>query len=73
MVVSVPLKRLAIDCANKKWFWAEALIEKDTVILSSAEVVEPVAVRYAYAMKPDGANLYNREGLPASPFRTDTW
>ena len=67
------LKRFAIAGADKKWFWAEALIEKDTVVLSSAEVLEPVAVRYAYAMNPDGANLYNREGLPASPFRTDTW
>ncbi len=67
------LKRFAIAGADKKWFWAEALIEKDTVVLSSAEVLEPVAVRYAYAMNPDGANLYNREGFPASPFRTDNW
>jgi len=49
------------------------VIENDTVVLSSPEVTEPVAVRYAFQMNPDGANLYNRDGLPASPFRTDNW
>lgn len=67
------LKRFAIAGADKKWFWAEAMIEKNTVVVSSPEVPVPVAVRYAFEMNPDGANLYNREGLPASPFRTDTW
>jgi sialate O-acetylesterase len=67
------LKRFAIASADKKWYWAEAVIEKDTVVVSSPEVVEPVAVRYAFQMNPDGANLYNKEGLPASPFRTDAW
>ena len=67
------LKRFAIAGADKKWFWADAVIVNHTVTLSSPEVQEPVAVRYAYQMNPDGANLYNREGLPASPFRTDTW
>ena len=59
--------------ADKKWHWAEAVIENDTVVVSSPEVPEPVAVRYAFQMNPDGANLYNRDGLPASPFRTDHW
>jgi len=67
------LKRFAIAGADKKWFWAEAVIEKDTVAVSAPEVKEPVAVRYGFEMNPDGANLYNREGLPASPFRTDNW
>ncbi len=67
------LKRFAVAGADKKWFWAEAVIENDTVVVSSAEVQEPVAVRFAFQMNPDGANLYNREGLPASPFRTDAW
>jgi sialate O-acetylesterase len=67
------LKRFAIGGADKKWFWAEAVIEGKTVTVSSPEVKEPVAVRYAYQMNPDGANLYNREGLPASPFRSDDW
>jgi sialate O-acetylesterase len=67
------LQRFAIAGADKKWFWADAVIDGKTVTVSSPEVKEPVAVRYAYQMNPDGANLYNREGLPASPFRTDDW
>jgi sialate O-acetylesterase len=67
------LKRFAIAGADKKWVWAEAVIDKNTVVVSSPEVREPVAVRYAFQMNPDGANLYNRDGLPASPFRTDNW
>jgi sialate O-acetylesterase len=67
------LKRFAIAGADKKWFWADAVIEKNLVVVSSPDVKEPVAVRYGYEMNPDGANLYNKEGLPASPFRTDDW
>ncbi|MCX6878994.1 MAG: sialate O-acetylesterase [Verrucomicrobia bacterium] len=67
------LKRFAIAGADKKWFWADAVLENNTVTVSSPDVKEPVAVRYAFQMNPDGANLYNREGLPASPFRTDAW
>lgn len=67
------LKRFAIAGADKKWVWADAVIENNAVVVSSPEVKEPVAVRYAFTMNPDGANLYNREGLPASPFRTDAW
>jgi len=67
------LARFAIAGADKKWVWAEAVIEKDTVVVSSPEVAVPAAVRYGFEMNPTGANLYNREGLPASPFRTDAW
>lgn len=67
------LKRFAIAGEDKKWFWAEAVIEGSTVVVSSPDVKAPVAVRYAFEMNPDGANLYNRAGLPASPFRTDSW
>jgi sialate O-acetylesterase len=67
------LKQFAIAGADKKWYWADAVIDKGTVVVSSASVPMPVAVRYAFAMNPDGANLYNREGLPAGPFRTDAW
>jgi sialate O-acetylesterase len=42
-------------------------------VVSSDKVPNPVAVRYAFAMNPQGANLYNQEGFPASPFRTDRW
>ena len=58
--------------ADKKWEPAEAVIQGETVIVSSSKVPEPVAVRYAWAGDPT-CNLYNREGLPASPFRTDDW
>jgi len=67
------LKHFAVAGADKKWFWADAVIVNETVSVSSPEVKEPVAARYAFQMNPDGANLYNREGLPASPFRTDDW
>ena len=53
--------------------WAEATIQDNRVVVWSDEVREPVAVRYAWADNPAGANLYNLEGLPASPFRTDSW
>ena len=67
------LAQFAIAGADKAWFWADAVIEGDTVRVSSPEVPKPVAVRYAYSSNPEGANLYNRDGLPASPFRTDAW
>lgn len=67
------LKHFAIAGADKKWFWAEAVVVNNTVVVTCPEVKEPVAVRYAFRMNPDGANLYNREGIPASPFRTDAW
>jgi sialate O-acetylesterase len=67
------LKRFAVAGADKKWVWADAVIEKDTVVVSSPDVPNPVAVRYAFSGNPEGCNLYNKEGLPASPFRTDDW
>ena len=67
------LRRFAIAGADKQWQWADAVIEGGTVVVSSEKVPAPVAVRYAYSSNPEGANLYNRAGLPASPFRTDSW
>ena len=67
------LKKFAIAGEDKKWCWADAVIEGKTVVVSSPQVPTPVAVRYAFSMNPDGCNLYNKEGLPASPFRTDNW
>jgi sialate O-acetylesterase len=55
---------------KNQWFPANARIEGDMVLVSSPEVTPPVAVRYAWANCPD-ANLYNKEGFPAAPFRTD--
>jgi len=65
------LKQFAIAGRNKKFVWAKAKIEGDNVIVSSDKVLKPVAVRYAWADNPEGANLYNKDGLAASPFRTD--
>jgi sialate O-acetylesterase len=67
------LEHFAIAGADRKWFWAEAAIDGDTVVVRSKDVPKPLAVRYAYTMNPARANLYNRDGLPAGPFRTDSW
>jgi sialate O-acetylesterase len=64
------LKYFAIAGADKKFVWAKAKIEGNTVIVSNDQIANPVAVRYAWADNPEGANLYNNEGLPASPFET---
>lgn len=68
-----PLKSFAIAGEDKIFVWADAKIDGETVVVSSEKVAKPVAVRYAWADNPEGCNLYNKEGLPASPFRTDTW
>lgn len=67
------LKTFSIAGADQKFVWAEAEIKGNQVIVSSKEVTNPVAVRYAWADNPQGANLYNKQDLPASPFRTDNW
>ncbi len=69
-----PLSGFAIAGADREWRVAEARIDGDTVVVSSADVPAPVAVRYAYHGAPlEPCNLYNKESLPASPFRTDDW
>ncbi len=57
---------------DQKFVWAKATLEGDTVVVSSDAIAAPVSVRYDWAECPKG-NLYNKEGLPTSPFRTDTW
>jgi len=66
------LKGFTIAGADKQFVPAQAEIQGDTVVVSSESVREPVAVRYGWATVPE-VNLFNREGLPASPFRTDDW
>ena len=56
----------------RRFFWAEARIEGNTVVVTCEDVKWPVAVRYGWADNTEG-NLFNEEGLPASPFRTDPW
>ena len=65
------LNQFAIAGADKKFVWAKAKIDGNKVIVWSDEIANPMYVRYAWSDNPDGANLYNKEGLPASPFRTD--
>jgi sialate O-acetylesterase len=66
------LKGFVISGAAYKFVKADAVVDGDIVVVSSREITEPVAVRYGWKDYPV-CNLYNREGLPASPFRTDDW
>jgi sialate O-acetylesterase len=66
------LTGFAIAGADKNFVWAQAQIDGNSVVVSSDQVGSPVAVRYGWANNPP-CNLYNKEGLPASPFRTDDW
>lgn len=59
--------------ADRQFHPAQAHIAGDTVVVSSADVTVPIAVRYAWSDNPVHANLINREGLPASPFETRPW
>lgn len=61
----------AIAGTDKKFVWAKAKIEGDKIIVWSDAVANPMYVRYAWADNPVNPNVYNKEGLPASPFRTD--
>jgi sialate O-acetylesterase len=61
------LKGFAIAGSDQQFVWAKALIEGDHIVVYSDDVSKPVAVRYAWGDNPDDANLYNKEGLPASP------
>jgi len=71
--VQESLASFAIAGEDRRFVRAEAEIRGDEVVVWSDAVPAPVAVRYAWADNPVGSNLYNREGLPASPFRTDDW
>ena len=66
------LKGFTIAGNDKKFVAAEAHIVGNTVVVSSANVAAPVAIRYGWANVPD-VNLFNKDGLPATPFRTDDW
>jgi sialate O-acetylesterase len=66
-----PLKFFQIKGADGAWKWADAeIVSKDQVVVSHAKISEPVEVRYAWASNAKGANLYKKEGLPASLFKT---
>ena len=63
----------ALAGADRKWVWADAKIDGDTVVVSSPQIAQPVAVRYGWTATPCGANLYNAADLPSPCFRTDDW
>lgn len=65
------LQQFAICGEDKKFVWAKAEIKDNEVMVWNDDIDKPIAVRYAWADNPEGCNLYNKEGLPASPFRTD--
>ncbi len=66
------LKGFGIAGADHKFVWAKAVISGNAIVVSADEVANPEAVRYNWADNPPG-NLYNKDGLPARPFRTDNW
>ncbi len=68
-----PLTHFVIAGLDKCFQPAQAVIDGETIVVSSPDVAEPVAVRYAWADNPEGCNLFNKDGYPASPFRTDCW
>jgi sialate O-acetylesterase len=65
------LTNFVIAGTDKNFVWAKARIKNNKVVVWNDKIQKPKAVRYAWADNPSGANLYNRDGLPASPFRTD--
>ena len=67
------VKGFAVAGEDKVFHWANAYQEGNDIIVYSEKVSQPVAVRYGWADNPDDVNVYNAEGLPASPFRTDSW
>jgi len=67
------LKGFAVAGADRQFVWAQAKIDGNKIIVWKDKIANPVAVRYAWADNPEGANLYNKDGLPASPFRTDEY
>jgi sialate O-acetylesterase len=68
------LNGFTIAGEDKVFHWAKAeKVDDQTVVVCSDEISAPVAVRYGWADNPHDLNLYNKEGLPANPFRTDDW
>jgi len=65
-----PLKGFAVTGEDGKFYWSKAAISGKTVVLKCIQVQNPIKVRYAWADNPI-CNLYNKEGLPASPFQAN--
>ncbi len=67
------LQGFALAGDDKTFYWADAVIDGDSVVLTCPKVAKPAALRYAWAAEAPWANLFNKDGLPAVPFRTDGW
>ena len=67
------VRGFTISGEDGNFYWATATVQGDKVIVYSDKVEKPVAVRYAWEDNPEDANLFNVEGLPVCPFRTDDW
>lgn len=67
------LQGFEIAGADKKFYYAKAELQGDKIVVSHSDVKDPAAVRYGWTNSPIDSNLFNNEGLPASPFRTDAW
>jgi sialate O-acetylesterase len=67
------VKGFEIAGADKKFNYAQAQIDGNEVVVFADAVASPVAVRFAWEDNPEDANLFNKEGFPACPFRTDDW
>lgn len=67
------IRGFSIAGADSVFHWAKAYLKNNAVVVYSTEVKNPVAVRYAWANNPGPLDLYNKQGLPVSPFRTDNW
>ena len=66
------LEEFAIAGDDRRWYWADARVKGNTVLVSSPSVPHPTQVRYAWQSNP-AATLFNGAGMPAAPFRTDNW
>jgi sialate O-acetylesterase len=70
---SEKLQGFEIAGADKKFYPADAVIKGNLIVVSSDKVTSPASVHFGWADDAGICNLFNKEGFPASPFRTDNW
>jgi sialate O-acetylesterase len=67
------IKGFTIASDDKVFYYAKAVVDGNKIVVFHDKVKKPVAVRYAWSDNPEGLGIYNKEGYPAAPFRTDKW